>query len=130
MTDFTTQPDAVSAPSTTPDAAPATTPANTAPAPAKAKKRAASISPWKAADYSGLVSGSGAVKLASSAVAPLVAAARGYTSVTPESAEDYANRPSKNGRQFRDFFGDAGNVRISPWASIDGIPATGEQSRR
>ena len=133
MTDFPTQHDAVSAPSTTPDAASASAPTNAAPAPAKAKKRAASISPWKAADYSGLVSGSGAVKLASSAVAPLVAAARGYTSVTPESAEDYANRRnlgdrrSKTGRQFRNLFGDAGDVLILPWASIDGIPATEEQ---
>ena len=78
--------------------------------PSKAKKRLAPITPREAADHCDSVSGSGAVKLASSAVVPLVAAARGYTSVTPESAEDHANRPSKNGRQFRNFFGDAGDA--------------------
>jgi hypothetical protein len=40
---------------------------------------------WTAADYAPFVTGAGAEKLAASAVAPLVAYARGYGDLTPEN---------------------------------------------
>ncbi|MCM3687830.1 DUF3854 domain-containing protein [Kocuria rosea] len=52
--------------------------------------RFASLAPaaqFTAADYAPFLTGSGAAKLADSAVAPLVAAARGYFDITPENFE-------------------------------------------
>ena len=53
--------------------------------------------PWTAESYSPLVTASGAVKLADSGVAPLIAAARGYSTVTDTvSAKALANRSTVN----------------------------------
>lgn len=100
--------------------------------PSKAKKRLASITPREAADHCDSVSGSGAVKLASSAVVPLVAAARGYTSVTPQVRRG-SRQPPREERPsvpqlLRRRLGCRRRVHL-PWASIDGIPATEEQMR-
>jgi hypothetical protein len=46
--------------------------------------------PWTAAAYAPMVTGSGAEKLASSGVAPLVAAARGYETVDQPQVADFA----------------------------------------
>ncbi|MHC2186061.1 hypothetical protein ACVLV4_001708 [Rathayibacter agropyri] len=51
--------------------------------------------PWNSADYSPAVTGSGAIKLADSGVAPLVAMARGYSSMgDKDGARSIAQRSS------------------------------------
>lgn len=107
------------------------TPAS-APVVPKAKKRAPENYPWTPRDYSAVLVGSGASKLASSAVAPLVAAARGYASINVENHEDFAktrigDRRSKAGRQFRDLFLDGGDALIMPWFSLDQMRASADE---
>jgi hypothetical protein len=85
---------------------------------------------WEASDYSPIVTGSGAIKLASSAVAPLVVAARGYESVQEEQAKDFAKNwtigdgRSKKGSQFLQSFRDDGDVLVMPWHSVGSIAKT------
>ncbi|MBU1249687.1 MAG: hypothetical protein KJ659_09920 [Actinobacteria bacterium] len=101
-----------------------------APAPPKAKRRTPERTPWSPADYYGTASGSGASKLASSGVAPLVAAARGYSTLTVENHGDFAeangigDRRSKQGRQFRGLFLDGGDALVMPWFSLDKMRPT------
>lgn len=77
--------------------------------------------PWRAEHYNPLVTRSGARKLAASAVAPLVAAARGYESVDEEQSKDFAKRwnigdgRSKRGSQFLSSFRDDGDILVMPW---------------
>ena len=85
------------------------------------------FTPWRAKDYSPLVTGSGAMKLSKSGVAPLVAAARGYESVAEEQAKDFAKRRgipdarSKKGSQFLQSFRDDGDALVMPWYSVEAI---------
>ena len=83
------------------------------------------LTPWTARDYTPLVTKSGAVKLASSGIAPLVAAARGYESVDESQAKDFMKRKgvgdgrSKKGTQFLASFRDDGDILVMPWYSVD-----------
>lgn len=76
--------------------------------------------------YPGLV-GDGAAKLADSAVAPVVAAARGYRSVTPETCADWLSKlniskATRSGKRLREMVGDS-SAMLMPWHAIDGIVA-------
>ncbi|MGY6496643.1 MAG: hypothetical protein ACXIUP_00280 [Microcella sp.] len=112
------------------DASAAPEPETTSAVTPPARERTPDKTPWSAKDYAGIAPGSGAVKLASSGVAPLVAAARGYSTVTPESADDFAtkrgmgDRRSKMGRQFRGLFLDGGDALIMPWFRLDQMQAS------
>jgi hypothetical protein len=83
------------------------------------------LTPWTAADYAPIVRQSGAVKLASSGIAPLVMAARGYESVAEPQAKDFSKRNaigdgrSKRGQQFNACFRDGGDLLSMPWYSVD-----------
>lgn len=85
---------------------------------------------WTSQDYMGLVEGRAASKLASSAVAPLVAAARGYARITAESAEEFASkrglpdRRSREGRNFRQLFADGGDALVLPWFPVEQMSST------
>ncbi|MBD7982791.1 hypothetical protein [Oerskovia merdavium] len=69
------------------------------------------------------ITGSGADKLASSAVAPLVAAARGYASVTPADVREYvrdtmgADLRSTQAKQLGDLAA-SGDALVMPWHSL------------
>jgi hypothetical protein len=99
----------------------------------KAKRREPQITPWKPADYYLTVSGSGAAKLASSGVAPLVAAARGFSALTVENFADFAelndlgDKRTKQGKQFRGLFLDGGDALVMPWFSLDKMQASAEE---
>ncbi|XKH58616.1 hypothetical protein LG293_16320 (plasmid) [Citricoccus nitrophenolicus] len=82
---------------------------------------------WTAADYAPVVTGSGAAKLASSAVAPLVAAARGYYKVDESNFKEVmklAELPA-NKKQYKilaqEMVGDGGDGLVMPWYSIAGV---------
>ena len=81
--------------------------------------------PWTAADYAPIVRQSGAVKLASAGIAPLVVAARGYESVAEPQSKDFSKRNgigdgrSKRGQQFNACFRDGGDLLSMPWYSVD-----------
>lgn len=82
----------------------------------------AAMTPWTARDYGNSLYNSGAKKLATSAVAPIVAAARGYLSVTSDNHKDYAKEHvgdgrSRAGTQFASIFRTNDNVLIMPWYS-------------
>ncbi|TFD75416.1 hypothetical protein E3T54_11835 [Cryobacterium sp. Sr8] len=78
------------------------------------------------------MTGSGAIKLASSAVAPLVAAARGYESVHAEQSKDFAQRwglgdgRTKPGRQFLSMCSSGGDVLVMPWYSAENLVSTAD----
>jgi hypothetical protein len=82
-------------------------------------------SPWRPEHYNPLITGSGARKLADSAVAPLVAFARGYESVQGDQAKEFAKRwgigdaRTKRGGQFLASFRDDGDALVMPWYSVD-----------
>lgn len=50
------------------------------------------LTPWTAGDYAPVITGSGARKLADSGIAPLVAVARGYETVTTENTASYTKK--------------------------------------
>lgn len=81
----------------------------------------AARTPWLPQHFNPLVTRSGAVKLAASGIAPLVAAARGYESVDKAQAKDFAKNwgigdgRSKKGSQFLASFRDDGDVLVMPW---------------
>lgn len=81
------------------------------------------MTPWMAEDYTPLITRSGAAKLASSGIAPLVAAARGYETVIADNAKEFAasngvgDGRSKRGSQFLNSFRSDGDVLILPWFS-------------
>jgi hypothetical protein len=83
------------------------------------------LTPWTAGDYVPTVNRSGATKLASSGVAPLVVAAGGYESVDEPASKDFAKRwgigdgRTKRGSQFLASFRDDGDVLVMPWFSVD-----------
>lgn len=88
--------------------------------------------PWTNNDYTPAVSLSRANKLVSSAIAPLVAAARGYESVDELQAKDFARRKglgdgrSKTGAQFLRSFRDDGQILTMPWFRADQLARTAE----
>lgn len=85
---------------------------------------------WTSASYESFVSGSAASKLAASAVAPLVAAARGYRSVTPDTAEQFAtrrgigDRRTKKGKAFRSLFADGADALVLPGYCLQLLAST------
>ena len=89
--------------------------------------------PWTAHSYGRAVNMSGAVKLACSGVAPLVAAARGYESVDSYQAKDFAKQKgigdgrTKAGGQFLASFRDGGDILTMPWFRADQLKASPDQ---
>ena len=76
--------------------------------------------------YPGLV-GDGAAKLADAAVAPAVAAARGYRSVTPETCSDWLcklglRKASSGAKRLGSLVGSS-SALLMPWHAVDGIVA-------
>lgn len=90
---------------------------------------------WTPADYAPAISGSGAMKLASSAVAPLVAIAHGYKTIVEEDLKELfrlkAIAPTgTHARQIRGAVGGAGDdALLMPWFSASTIGNAAEQRR-
>jgi hypothetical protein len=79
----------------------------------------------EAKDYSRTASLSGARKLASSAVAPLVATARGYATITPENAKAQAATlgfamSTTKGKQIKSA-AETGDALLMPWFSLSAV---------
>jgi hypothetical protein len=78
--------------------------------------------PWVEDDYENLITGSGAAKLADSAVAPLVAAARGYERLKDTNAKEGLKKTgvkgnSKQGRALMKSFDMGRDAMAMPWYS-------------
>ena len=92
--------------------------------------------PWDAKSYTPHVNKSGAAKLASSGVAPIIAAARGYESIDKMQSADFAKRHAigdartKRGQQFTASFRDGGDVLVLPWYSVARIANTAADLER
>ncbi|WP_138418760.1 hypothetical protein [Sinomonas gamaensis] len=83
---------------------------------------------WAPDDYTGTIIGSGAYKLADSAVAPLVAAARGYSRIDEDNfgtVKDMGVRlNSKQGQRMKRTMGLPGrDGMLMPWYSVNDIAA-------
>lgn len=84
------------------------------------------LPPWTAADYAASITGSGAYKLADSGVAPLVAAARGYTRIDKTNYNEMARTMqvvgnSGQGRRFKRSLSAPGkDGMLMPWYSLAG----------
>lgn len=90
---------------------------------------------WQALDYPWMAGTSGADKLAHSAVAPLVARARDYIAVTPDSVQEALKAMRKkhagnsNDRTWmRDVVGN-GDVMVMPWCRVDHVLAKRKAKR-
>lgn len=84
------------------------------------------LPPWKEEDYRHCIQGSGAFKLAESAVAPLVAAARGYRKLTEENYTTVLkaaglHASSKQYKNLRALILDGHDAMTMPWYSTAGI---------
>lgn len=87
---------------------------------------------WQPADYAPFVTGGGAVKLSTSAVAPLVAVARGSETVEYVDAKATAkecrrlgiDKRTGQGRRFASSL-DAGDILIMPWYLPDHVSRAG-----
>ncbi|GAA4033711.1 hypothetical protein GCM10023063_16900 [Arthrobacter methylotrophus] len=85
------------------------------------------LPPWTAADYASSITGSGAYKLADSGVAPLVAAARGYSRIDKTNYDQMARKMqvegnSKQGKRFKRTLSAPGkDGMLMPWYSLAGI---------
>lgn len=110
-------------PTPAPAAASVPTPATAAvPVPMQVPDNIAGVLPlplWKAEDYQLLATGDSAAKLASSAVAPLVAAARGYTHISEATTATARGAgvdglTGKVGSRFRKLVGQDGAMHM-PW---------------
>lgn len=83
---------------------------------------------WHPGDYAPFVTGQGAIKLSASAVAPLVAAARGFATVTEDTIKEarkqwgLPGRSSAQGRRIDDEIR-AGDLMIMPWFEPDPVLA-------
>lgn len=89
---------------------------------------------WTPSNYAPTITGSGAAKLAASGVAPLVAAARGYLSVTPETLKAAAptlgiTGATKHFRQLRDA-ATSGDTLVMPWFDAETIIQADQASVR
>lgn len=78
--------------------------------------------PWVEDDYEHVITGSGAAKLADSAVAPLIAAARGYERVQDTNAKEGLKKTgvkgnSKQGRALMKSFDMGRDAMAMPWYS-------------
>jgi len=86
---------------------------------------------WTAADYAGIVEGSGAAKLADSQVAPLVAQARGYYDV--DTAEDvkrvlesaFISEPNKVRNRLKLMVKPGEDFMVLPWYRVDRVVTDG-----
>lgn len=84
------------------------------------------LPPWTANDYESTITGSGAVKLADSGVAPLIAAARGYKRIDEDNYADEAKRmrikgTTAQGRRLKRTLTAPGRDGMQmPWYSIAG----------
>jgi hypothetical protein len=82
--------------------------------------------PWGPNDYEGIAHGDSARKLYSSAVAPIVAAARGYKQVHDDGRSAAKKRfqlpdwSTKQGRRLRESLKDA-EVLIMPWYTLENV---------
>ncbi|WP_375000077.1 LAGLIDADG family homing endonuclease [Aeromicrobium sp. CTD01-1L150] len=90
------------------------------------KKAASAGVDFEPSDYAAAgITGSGAVKLASSAVAPLIAAARGYATVTADTTADdrssmqVPDARSAQGKRLRECLREAGDLLYMPWFTWD-----------
>lgn len=74
---------------------------------------------WNAADYAPTVTGEGALKLAASAVAPLVAYTQGVASITGSNVAAYLKRIGRDGRTGRMVTGacSTGDALAMPWST-------------
>lgn len=110
-----------------------TTP-KTAPKPRPAKKEAASVAAptpntplWNSSAYGDTITLSGARKLSDSRVAPLIAIARGYTTVEGAASSDFVktrmhiDSRSRGARQFKMMFAGEGDVLAMPWYSLSAV---------
>jgi hypothetical protein len=94
------------------------------------------LPPWEAADYAASITGSGAWKLADSGVAPLVAAARGYTRIDKTNYDHMARKMqvvgnSGQGKRFKRTLSAPGkDGMVMPWYSLAGIVKAKREGER
>lgn len=113
----------------------------THPRPKRERKESAPTAPsrkqlWRATDYGNATHLSGALKLAESRVAPLVAAARGYTTVESSASGDFVKSKmlmdsrSAGARQFKGLFMSSSDVLAMPWYSMSYVAQFASQFAR
>lgn len=83
--------------------------------------------------YTKLDGGTGATKLSDSQVAPLVAAARGYATITPDTVRDFAGKngislSSSPGRQLKTNV-ETGDAMLMPWFVADDVGRVGSTGK-
>ena len=94
------------------------------------------LPPWKAEHYASSITGSGAYKLADSGVAPLVAAARGYTRIDKTNYDALSRRMQVNGntgqgkRFKRTLTAPGRDGMVMPWYSLAGIMKATREGER
>lgn len=100
--------------------------------PKRERKESARVEPsrkqlWRATDYGDTIHLSGAMKLAESRVAPLIAIARGYTTVESSATTDFIKTKmlmdsrSAGARQFKGLFMSSSDVLAMPWYSMSAV---------
>ena len=94
------------------------------------------LPPWTPDDYSSSITGSGAFKLADSGVAPLVAAARGYSRIDKTNYAEMARKMqvvgnSGQGKRFKRTLSAPGkDGMLMPWYSLAGIMKATREGER
>ncbi len=94
------------------------------------------LPPWEAPDYAASITGSGAFKLKDSGVAPLVAAARGYTRIDKTNYAEMARKMqvvgnSGQGKRFKRTLSAPGkDGMVMPWYSLAGIVKAKRENER
>ncbi|GAB12327.1 hypothetical protein ARGLB_012_00210 [Arthrobacter globiformis NBRC 12137] len=94
------------------------------------------LPPWEASDYAASITGSGAFKLKDSGVAPLVAAARGYTRIDKTNYAEMARKMqvvgnSSQGKRFKRTLSAPGkDGMVMPWYSLAGIVKAKRENER
>ncbi|WP_260680731.1 DUF3854 domain-containing protein [Arthrobacter sp. KBS0703] len=94
------------------------------------------LPPWEASDYASSITGSGAFKLKDSGVAPLVAAARGYTRIDKTNYAEMARKMqvvgnSGQGKRFKRTLSAPGkDGMVMPWYSLAGIVKAKRENER
>lgn len=94
------------------------------------------LPPWEDSDYAASITGSGAFKLKDSGVAPLVAAARGYTRIDKTNYTEMARKMqvvgnSGQGKRFKRTLSAPGkDGMVMPWYSLAGIVKAKRENER
>jgi hypothetical protein len=94
------------------------------------------LPPWEASEYASSITGSGAFKLKDSGVAPLVAAARGYSRIDKTNYAEMSRKMqvvgnSGQGKRFKRTLSAPGkDGMVMPWYSLAGIVKAKRENER